>query len=147
MADVHNEIQDIQRQLARVANLIQDEQNDEIRENYEGVFQQMQARMRQLRGMQEPEEEPEEEPAEQTGGKIKKSMVQSVLFDKSEWSAKKARQWLEKKGFRSGKLHETGSMLRFRQQDPDQFQDFRAQRLKGKPSIIFIHGLTEPACE
>lgn len=143
MADVHNEIQDIQRQLARVANLIQDEQNDEIRENYEGVFQQMQARIRQLREMHEPEEEPEE----QTGGKIKKSMVQSVLFDKSEWSAKKARQWLEKKGFRSGKLHETESMLRFRQQDPDQFQDFYAQRLKGKPSVIFIHGLTEPACE
>lgn len=49
-----------------------------------------------------------------------KSKVQSVIFSKTEgeWTADKARTWLDDHDFNSGKLDETEESFRFRQFDP-----------------------------
>jgi len=58
-------------------------------------------------------------------GKLKgenTTTVASVLFDKEVWTKRKARTWLGGHGFKSGKIDETDTRLRFRQKDPDEFE-------------------------
>lgn len=124
---------DMRRQLAQLANLVQDAQNEDERKTYEEAFLELR---RQMRGEPEPEEEPEEEP---TGGASSK--VQSVAFDKDAFTEKQARKWLKKHGFKSdGKIHETKKNWRFRQKPPSNFTSFRAERLKGNENVIFVYG-------
>ena len=53
------------------------------------------------------------------------SKVQSVIFDKSDWDAERARKWLTDNDFKSGKIDETEDSLRFRQEDPEGYERFR----------------------
>lgn len=60
-------------------------------------------------------------------GKLKgsdKTTVQTVLFDKEQWSVNKARAWLSSHSLHSGKVDssEKGMQLRFRQRNPGDFE-------------------------
>lgn len=48
--------------------------------------------------------------------------VQTVLFDKESWDAKRAKAWLKEHDMTAGKIDETGGKLRFRQRDPGDFE-------------------------
>lgn len=46
--------------------------------------------------------------------------IQSVIFDKDNWTVESAREWLAAHDFRSDKVDETDESLRFRQFDPEE---------------------------
>lgn len=52
------------------------------------------------------------------GGDWKGSEVQSLLFDRSQWTPRSARAWAKKHGYRSVKVHETDNYIRLRQFAP-----------------------------
>ena len=54
-----------------------------------------------------------------------KSEVQSVLFDKSQWSAKDAQAWLKSQSFTGLVCDEAGDNFRFHQTDPNSYTEFR----------------------
>jgi len=61
------------------------------------------------RGVQDPE----------TGRFYGSTKVQSVRFDRGEWSVQKAKDWLSDHDFRYGKVDKTVNQLRFRQFAPE----------------------------
>lgn len=65
--------------------------------------------------------------------KSKSTQVQTLLFPRSTWSRKDAAAWARKHGFRAGAPDITDDYLRYRQVDPEQFQDasFRTIAIKG----------------
>ncbi len=50
-----------------------------------------------------------------------KTHVETIIFDRERWSPERAREWLVRNKFRSGKLDETLFGLRFRQRPPGMF--------------------------
>lgn len=61
-------------------------------------------------------------------GDKRKSEVQSVLFQKEQWTEAGAKEWLEGHGFKYGQVDEGGEhagYLRFRQEEPGMFEKFR----------------------
>lgn len=65
--------------------------------------------------------------------KSKKTDVQTLLFPKVVWNRKDAAAWARKHGFKVSKVDASGEYLRYRQEDPSQYQDksFRTIQLKG----------------
>ena len=53
-----------------------------------------------------------------------KSEVQSLIFDKNNWSIQKAKNWLAKHKFKFGKVDVTDRYIRFRQHDPKEYGKF-----------------------
>jgi hypothetical protein len=53
------------------------------------------------------------------------SKVQSVIFDKGNWTVASAKKWLSDHDFKGLEVDETGESFRFRQEDPDSFERFR----------------------
>lgn len=50
-------------------------------------------------------------------------IVQSILFDKDKFSESEAKAWLESHDYSHGKVDETEENLRFRQKEPEAFED------------------------
>jgi len=75
--------------------------------------------------------------------KINSSHPQSILFRKRGWSENKARKWLKKHGYKSGKVDKTKNYLRFRQESPSKFKEFRIQSF-GTKGIKVILGWKKP---
>jgi hypothetical protein len=61
--------------------------------------------------------------------KTKKTRVQSVLFSK-DWQPSAARKWLTSHGFKASSPESGRDYLRFRQEPPGRFEDFRTITLK-----------------
>ena len=49
--------------------------------------------------------------------------VQTVIFDKGQFTEVEARKWLEDHSMKSGSVDETEDSWRFRQRDPGDFKD------------------------
>lgn len=64
--------------------------------------------------------------------------IQSLLFPRSDWNLRKARQWTKSRGFRYDRLDTTDNYYRFRQQEP-KFDLYRTITLKRNPPISIIH--------
>lgn len=64
-------------------------------------------------------------------------LVQSVLFSRGLWKEKDARGWLAKNGYRSGKIHVTKNVLRFRQLEPI-FARYMIRRSETFPGVMFV---------
>lgn len=64
--------------------------------------------------------------------KSKTTEVQTLLFPRVVWKRKDAAAWAKKHGFKTTKVDVTDDFLRFRQEDPSQFQEksFRTIQLK-----------------
>ena len=69
------------------------------------------------------------------------SKVQSIIFKKSEYSLEEAKDWLKKNGYKYSKVDEKESTYRFRQIDPDKFNNFRTK--KTSSGISFVLGFNE----
>ena len=73
--------------------------------------------------------------------KAKTSTVQSLIFDKKKFDAKRAKAWAEENGYDSGKVDETGDSFRLRQEEPGDFQAFRTIELRdGVKAVLGIRG-------
>lgn len=57
------------------------------------------------------------------------SQVQSIVFDKSEWTIKSAKSWLKEHNYKVSKVDKTENKLRFRQENPDNYGEFRVKNL------------------
>jgi hypothetical protein len=66
------------------------------------------------------------------------SQVQSIVFDKSEFTIKQAKKWLKQHNYKISNLDKTETTLRFRQEDPDNYNDFRVKNIT--PSIMLVLG-------
>jgi hypothetical protein len=53
------------------------------------------------------------------------SKIQSVIFDKATWDENRARKWLTDHNMKAGKVDSTANTIRFRQEDPADFERFR----------------------
>lgn len=57
------------------------------------------------------------------------SQVQSIVFNKSEFTVKEAKSWLKSHNYKYGKVDKTPSTLRFRQEEPELYSEFRIKNL------------------
>lgn len=64
------------------------------------------------------------------------TQVQSILFDKKLWTEQRAREWLKKHGYHSGKIDRGANYLRFRQKDPGMFSRIRTIRPGSKAGAL-----------
>lgn len=56
--------------------------------------------------------------------------VQSIMFERSKWTPRRARQWLLRHGYVPVKvMHPTKRYFRYRLNDPDLYVSFRTIRL------------------
>jgi hypothetical protein len=67
------------------------------------------------------------------------SVIQSVIFDKDNWSLTDAKKWLKDHDFKTS-VDEKENTFRFRQKEPDQFSSFRTSDEK-KPGLKFVYGI------
>jgi hypothetical protein len=63
--------------------------------------------------------------------------IQSILFDKSKWSLKKAKDWLVEHNYKTD-VDEKPHFYRFRQYEPQNFKRFRTH--KTDLGIEFVFG-------
>lgn len=66
------------------------------------------------------------------------SQVQSVVFDKNEFTIKEAKKWLKEHNYKVSKVDKTETKLRFRQENPDNYTEFRVKNIT--PSIMLVLG-------
>lgn len=67
--------------------------------------------------------------------------VQSVIFDKSIFNARKARKWLNNSGYKAPKMDETDEFLRFRQRAPSNIrEDSYITKTLGNSGVKLILG-------
>jgi hypothetical protein len=88
------------------------------------------------------------------GTGIKKSrrethIVQSVSFDKNQWTVTTARKWLSENGYISSKVDRKLNRLRFRQRDPEQlrtdgFLKYTTHRLPKGIELIITYIMKNP---
>ena len=64
------------------------------------------------------------------------SQVQSIVFDKSEFTIKKAKKWLKEHNYKVSKIDKTETTLRFRQEDPNNYSEFRVKNLPGGIMLV-----------
>jgi len=67
-------------------------------------------------------------------------VVQSVLFDKKKYTKPKAEKWLRENNFKVKKVDITESLRRYRQLDPQLFdqKSFRMRNIKGKEIRLVV---------
>jgi hypothetical protein len=70
--------------------------------------------------------------------------LQSLLFPKSEYTAKQAQAWAKKHDFHYGKVHTTDDFHRLRQKDPVKFIKGSFRTVKFDGSIRAIMGQLRP---
>src|SRR5574343_89701 len=80
------------------------------------------------------------------------SEVQTVIFNKRDWNAQRARAWLQSHDMRSDKMDETSESLRFRQREPGEFKRMRTSNNdnagRNLPrGITFVFGFHESTGE
>lgn len=68
-------------------------------------------------------------------GLKKNSIVQSIVFPKDEWNVVRAKKWLREHNYKGLSVDRKPSTLRFRQEDPSEFKDFR---MKSLPNGIML---------
>lgn len=68
------------------------------------------------------------------------SYIQSVLFDKTIWNKRLAKNWLEHHNMKSNKVDESGRFYRYRQHNPMCFERFITK--KTSKGIEYIIGFT-----
>jgi hypothetical protein len=73
-----------------------------------------------------------------TGAGIVSTKVQSVLFDKSHWTKRKAINWLKKHNYTGLECHETENKLRFRQLEPSKKYKYITQEIPNNIELIII---------
>jgi hypothetical protein len=68
------------------------------------------------------------------------SQVQSIVFDKSEWTIPKIKKWLKEHNYKYSKADKTStdSRYRIRQENPDNYSEFRVKNIS--PSIMLVLG-------
>ena len=64
------------------------------------------------------------------------SQVQSIVFDKSEFTIKEAKKWLKQHNYKVSKVDKTETTLRFRQEDPNNYTEFRVKTLPGGIMLV-----------
>jgi len=64
------------------------------------------------------------------------SEVQSVVFDKANWTAAQARAWLKKWNLKSDEMRETGDSYRFRQTDPGKYASFATEAVRNVHHVM-----------
>lgn len=64
------------------------------------------------------------------------SQVQSIVFQKAEWTIKDAKKWLKEHNYKYGKVDKTPSTLRFRQEEPELYSEFRVKNLPGGIMLV-----------
>ena len=69
-------------------------------------------------------------------GMKKSSEVQSIIFPKENWTISKSKKWLKLHNYKYGKVDKTPSTLRFRQQEPSQFKNFRIKTLPNGVMLV-----------
>jgi hypothetical protein len=69
--------------------------------------------------------------------------VQSVTFNKQYWDTRRAISWLRDRGFKSPKVDETETQLRFRQRNPSKYSHYATKSIT--PTINFILGIRDDA--
>lgn len=75
-----------------------------------------------------------------SSGKV--TTVQSVTFDKSQWTPRQAKSWLKKHGHTyQEKVDETEHRLRFRQDNPRLYNEYVTKELPGDVGIQLVLGL------
>jgi len=63
--------------------------------------------------------------------------VQSLLFDKTRWTAKEAKAWIEKHNYVHPKTHTTDKYIRFRQYAPRKNERYKTVMFgKGIKAIV-----------
>lgn len=65
------------------------------------------------------------------------SEVQSIVFDKSEWTKTQAVTWLKKHNFKTS-VDETRESLRYRQHDPRSYKRFITKHEKHRTKTITL---------
>ncbi len=80
------------------------------------------------------------------GGKIKenKYIVQSVVFDKSDFDVRKAKKWLKSNNYKYEKVDKEANTLRFRQEEPDELEEkgytkYRTKVLSNNIKLILVY--------
>lgn len=76
-------------------------------------------------------------------------IVQSVSFDKNQWTVTTARKWLSENGYISSKVDRKLNRLRFRQKDPEQlrtdgFLKYTTHRLPNGIELIITYIMKNP---
>jgi len=66
------------------------------------------------------------------------SQVQSIIFNKSEWTIPKAKKWLKQHSYEGLIPDVKEATIRFRQQEPSEFNDFRIKPLPN--GILLVLG-------
>jgi len=66
------------------------------------------------------------------------SQVQSIVFDKSEWTIPKIKKWLKEHNYKYSKADKTETKIRIRQENPDNYSEFRVKNIS--PSIMLVLG-------
>lgn len=65
--------------------------------------------------------------------------VQSVIFDRTRWSDRTARNWLALHQFAAaGKMHPTERYLRYRQREPRPWERYITKELVNYPGVKLI---------
>lgn len=69
-----------------------------------------------------------------------KTVVQSLIFPKSKFTAAQAKTWARAHGYSTAGFEETGSSYRIRQYDPQHFSRFRTSALgsRGIKAVIGV---------
>lgn len=64
------------------------------------------------------------------------SQVQSIVFQKTEWTISKAKKWLKSHNYKVSKVDKTDNTLRFRQENPDNYSEFRVKNLPNGVMLV-----------
>ena len=67
------------------------------------------------------------------------SEVQSIIFAKDVYTKSLASSWLRSHGYRSEKVDSSRNFLRFRQESPRKYKDFRIKEIT--PGIKLVLGI------
>lgn len=62
--------------------------------------------------------------------------VQSVAFNKTDWTPFRARVWLDQNGYKSKKISLTDDAISFRQQAPSMYKAFAVKTLPGGIDLV-----------
>ena len=72
------------------------------------------------------------------GLKKSPSQVQSIIFQKSEWTIKDAKSWLKEHNYKISKFDKTENTLRFLQENPELYSEFKIKILPN--GILLVLG-------
>lgn len=74
-----------------------------------------------------------------SGLKKKSLMVQSIVFPKDEWGVARAKKWLKEHNYKGLSVDRKPSTLRFRQENPDNFTNFKMKTLPNGIMLVLAN--------